>query len=684
MDELLALLDEEQPEESVDDDAASSSARRNQRPTQRLHVEKREGPSPTLQVALTVDDRIGIRMLNRKMSGLDLLNLITDYPYHSPAQLSAYSLASLNKVLADPAAVLDAATVCGIAELVTVGLVFSNSGTRLASSGNAYCALTIGNLTTGPAISVLLFGSSYSKHCRSCSTGKVVALVNPRLIPPKTGGNDGTAVTFSVNDEQQLIVVADARDYGCCKATTRAKNEHGQWVSNGKPCKNFIDKRISEYCQIHRNQERAQAALARGGTTSSMQQLRLQANAFPTAQGNKLRTLVGNQNMMMIPTSKNPSVGLMTHAPMNIVNENLAGNSLLNPRGQASNSNHRGLLSNITLQRPTKKQMSNTLLNPQASHKQIRNQAANSLLCSNNLRHTLVTATTNPYAQRSNTTTLVGPSTTKASATPSHKVPPKTTSRLVTGDILQNKPKRRADGQKRHAVNTDTTGYNGSVLVPIQSKIFAQQKPTGFFPQTGTKAMVKHEKSAADVLAQQQFVAAQLRERKAAAEDALRTTNAQGGATAKKRRRDETSSTSSLRDSLFGSLEDIDRDEVMSAKSRFAHEADAEEYARSRRVVNELEQEESKKEFKAAKKAASQETGSKSIEKEWHCLTCKKTFPQKPVSCIRLNHRLKVDRKIRAVKSIAEKRLELTEKKAEDGGLILGSGLEWSRWNRFS
>ena len=304
-------------------------------------------PAPTAaeKLALSVDDRVGIRMINRKISGLDLMNLITDHPYHSPATLCASSLANLNRMLADPAAVIDAATVCGKTSLVTVGLVFSNSGTRVASSGNAFCNLQIGNLNTGPTVSLLLFGSCYSKYCRTLKAGKVVALVNPRLLPSKNGGAaKDTSITLTVNDESQLILVADARDFGFCKAMVRGKNQAGAWVSNGKACHHFVDTRVGLYCAQHRRQQEQQ----KGGTmsTSALQQLKLQAREFPTVSGNTVRTMTMGRETTAVQNNNNNNTypggsfqGMtQRQIPIDRTTQKLVGNSILNPRGHQQRS----------------------------------------------------------------------------------------------------------------------------------------------------------------------------------------------------------------------------------------------------------------------------------------------------------------------------------------------------------
>lgn len=135
-------------------------------------------------------------------------------------------------------------------------------------------------------------------------------------------------------------------------------------------------------------------------------------------------------------------------------------------------------------------------------------------------------------------------------------------------------------------------------------------------------------------------------------------------------------------------MNDADKERITNKKSRFSMEADAEEYAKSRRIVSELENEESKKEFKASKSNKSLNNGtgtagSTGIKTEWFCQTCKQTFSKRPIGCYNAKHAVKMDRKIQATKSTDEKRLTLSGKHADDGGLKLGSGLEWS-WNRFS
>lgn len=255
--------------------------------------------------------------------------------------------------------------------------------------------------------------------------------------------------------------------------------------------------------------------------------------------------------------------------------------------------------------------------------------------------------------------------------------------RIVTGDILQ-KAAKKADPRRRRAVNTySLTGFNGSVQVPGPSKLFARAPSLASHSlQSAARRRWKHEKSVDDVLVRQEQLAARLREHEVSSATMLGTNTLPKG---RDRRKSTELSMSAKETLLFGHLGDIDIDQVLAAKSQFAMQADAEDYARSRRMVTELEAEEDQKTHSTNKKNASQENAShnSAIEKDYRCLTCQRTFAQKPISCIRHNHTIKVKRSIRASKTKADERQELTDKAPEDGGLKLSSGLDWSR-NRFS
>jgi hypothetical protein len=107
-------------------------------------------------ISAGVDDKLGIRMINRLVGSVDLLDLISINPYYSPASLSAMSLSGLSQILIDPPRTIDQATVCGKTNVATVGIVFNNTGTRISQKGGAFCVLTIGSFVSGPCASVMV------------------------------------------------------------------------------------------------------------------------------------------------------------------------------------------------------------------------------------------------------------------------------------------------------------------------------------------------------------------------------------------------------------------------------------------------------------------------------------------------------------------------------------------------
>jgi hypothetical protein len=600
-------------------------------------------------------------MINLNLSGRNLMSLMSDNPYHSPSQLCAYSLGNLNKLLAVPSATIDSSSVIGKTELVTVGIVFSNSGTRLSNAGNAFCALTLGNLTTGPAVSLLLFGECYAKHCRSCPPGKVIVVINPRLIPPKPNGNDRTSITFSVSDASDVRSVADARDFGICKALTRAKNEVGQWVANDKPCQNYVDKRLGEYCAHHRKQRTAaDQPTAASKSTSNLHLVRENASMARTTQGGvcnkenttslhaqwKANRMTNDTSRLYLPVQDQSRHAIVNALPRQIASKTNPSNSLLNPRKIATKKAHEMRQS---MQTASLRSLSHSTNANQRSLGSVGSGRANLTA------HSLL-----PLAAHGNTGSSLG-----------------------LGQLLETPKPREITGLKRkRVVNTDFTGFEGSVPVPAPSSLFHRQKNPGLvggLVSYRKQPLTKCFKSVTTVREQQQKVALQLGAgkvtsdpRRTQQQPLLGTKNSRDLKTRKQEQKDGHAPSSSL-DELFGPIDDTFRNQILSAESRFANEAYAEEYARSRRVVSELEEEEAK----LAKKGADKQAWP--IVKEWYCAECNKSFQYEPAVCIRQEHRVKMDRKIRDVQSIEEQRVAMTEKKVEDGGLVLGSGLEWSQ-----
>ena len=629
---------------------------------QATSVPESEFSMSSTSVEASVDDRLGIRMLNRNISSIDLLDLLSTNPYHSPATLSFMSLAQLTKILIDPPRIVDEATVNGKTSVVTVGIVFSNTGTRLSSKGNAFCILTIGTFNSGPCISVMLFGSAYAENCRLCTPGKVVALIMPTLMPKREFGGK-TTMSFSVHDNRQFLMVATARDYGTCQANVSTKRVDGKWTSGGS-CKNYVDKRLGQFCESHRKCKSQNSKL--DVALNPKQRLRKKLGQ-PEPISNISNSLNGPTTNMFIAersagvkakanlneTAMKAKIGIGQHAvPMHMTK---SIHKAITPGSGRFVSNPAACTSARALQHRSNAQMS-------------RKQAG---------------------------------------GLEENKIPMKNSVSNDSGDWLNTGAKRRAPlsslassrsqgsmQKKSRKVNTLGAEYDGSVFVPKPSAIFASRKPKMVArPAIATRG--DEVTNFVDAMKKKQFEVASLlngnqvrpssgkvsRDKISSSKHLLKFGREGKISITKTKVVNGTYLSKSFEGEFSNSVGMSDLDKVRTARSRFANEADAEQYAKSRQAVNELEKLESGQEKK--KSSSISERG---MKKEWTCLTCDgKKFSRRPASCICASHKVRVDRVLIKESTTTENRMKLQEKTVEDGGLRLGSGLEWTRnWSRFS
>jgi hypothetical protein len=200
-----------------------------------------------------VDAKLSIRMLNRKIGSIDLMDLLSTSPYHSPSALVSMTTGQLNQILQDPSPVADIANLTGRANLLTIGIVFTNTGTRISKTGRAFSIIEIGNLVTGPIVTVFLFGDVYGKYNNSCLPGMVIGLIDPSFVPhnPNHSAKDNV-ISFSVSDQRQFLLVATARDFGLCKGVIKFKRQDGRLTECA--CKQHVDTRNGPFCDKHRSQ----------------------------------------------------------------------------------------------------------------------------------------------------------------------------------------------------------------------------------------------------------------------------------------------------------------------------------------------------------------------------------------------------------------------------------------------
>lgn len=633
MDDFLELLD------SNDGLPDSKSARRNQ--GEQSRTLSTVTPESSSSHAI-VDEKVGIRMTKRVISSLCLGDMLASNPYHAPASIAAASLATLNRVLVEPASVLDAATVCGNTNLITVGIVFSNSGTRVASSGNAYCMVSIGNLRTGPCVSLLLFGSPYQKHCKTLLPGKVVAVLSPRLMPSKPGN----MATFSLSHDEQLTVVADAKDFGVCRARLRGQNAQGQWVSDAKPCRNYVDTSISHYCKKHAVEKQKKAN--QNSSTTTVKRLLAEAHLYPTMQAKSNRP-----HRLKLTTWQD------------YVATRRMGNESSNMN--AEKSNVRNCISQNTSRQETTQQLSSiaSCNASQFNHNRVHTSLhQNSKMCpqpmANKSRTTLAPHDQLPIHQDGRMRLPLS-TNTNSRAFPAHQDWLKASSKRQSVSSLANTANRK----RQRAVNTvGVVGFDGSVAIPKPSVVAAVPASSRSSKLMSNPA--KMAQSQSEILAKQKALALKhrLQKNQTAATSIGRT--------------DANHPKGALKESLYGSIGNIDKDTLLTASSRFSEQANSENFVRSRQVVEQLEKDEGRKEQLISRN----KNQDGPIEKNWFCDTCKRSFQFEPTLCIRRNHRLKCIRGLKSSTSTEDERVALTKKSVEDGGLTLGSGLEWSQWKK--
>lgn len=130
-------------------------------------------------------------------------------------------------------------------DLCTIAIVTKRGQTMTSSSnGSSFFILELGTFLSngvGSLITMFLFNEAYSAFVnnKALSVGSVVAVVGPRVFPSKPGGC--TAVSFSLKESDQMIIVGRAADLAVCSGNT----------PRGNRCKHLVDLRRSKYYKQH-------------------------------------------------------------------------------------------------------------------------------------------------------------------------------------------------------------------------------------------------------------------------------------------------------------------------------------------------------------------------------------------------------------------------------------------------
>ena len=626
----------------------------------------------------TIDPFTKIRIVSRQTSRMELVDILSPFTFQTTTVLASLCNISLKNLITHPSNNNEPGAIGGKTQMATMGVVFTNSGSRISKNGRAFSILTLGDLSSGPCVSVLLFGDAYSNYTKKIQPGQVVAVLAPSILPKKkesTGRkssykkelNDETSISLSVNERDQLVYIGKALDHGVCLGVNRKQGPEG----SSTRCKHFVDLRHGKYCKYHvRQQSRnVMAPSTRKGpdrkksNLSFVQSLREEANLRRKAPVvNKLNPKVHSTGTLSVVMPRSGAVlsQLARSGFSNSMNPSIPTFQGIQERNKGNN-----------FQIPQNFHLSRVPLHlKKGTPSSATNEESKSL--------TFVSKSmlSNPYAK-----SVV----TKAKHAKNTKEAPKKKLAIdILGDALSPPPsclvKRKLKAKtplvtpsgkentkrKRNLVHME--GFDGQVQVPKPNALFKRiAQPTRKEPENSDylhSSVVDEE----CLLDKQRELSERLKQRK--------HTIMSKGIVEKPSSSQSPSNFHGLWDN--SRLSDRERERLLHAKSNYSIEANAELYVKNRRAVVELE----KRENTQLKREARKSKDEKAIVTEYVCHTCYKGFAKKPLQCIRSGHIIKKKREIKKCPKIEEKRLSLNKKSLKEGGLVLGAGLEWSDWRR--
>jgi hypothetical protein len=518
-----------------------------------------------------------------------------------------------------------------------------------------------------PLVTVFLFGEALGviqRHKRFLQKGWVCAILSPNLMPSRDDtGSSAAAVSLSVNDPRQVLLIGRSVDCSNCKGTIRKKvaSDFGiKWEDVG--CSTLIDLRGgSSYCLTHRRQglsSRSTNANANSTSDSRLQKLR----ADNARNGVTHASTFNNQKPNHLAQSSIP--------PSITLSEALSKPGFLDETLPAATS---------------------------AMTAQYMKKAPKHMKKVTSANEAKVV---NPYAK----------------SKPTEQLAAKRTVHDVLGEEL-NRKKGRLNSHFSNSKNTSTAkqpnakckvfqaeGYDGSVQVPKPSSLF--QKSTFSASLCSVSSSANGKSATSDILEKQRSLAELLQQKKqgivnSKTEDLLsrlssrrivQPTSVQYGH--QSLRNNFATSFGDFSSDGFGT-NTLDRDYLMSAKSCFVSAANAQEYARARGAVQELEMKEfeiDKRKKRIEGSGVNKNSGKLSettikaagiVTAGWICRTCKKKTTFKPVGCFRVRHDVQQQRELKNRNTSLGSTKERLQRHGQDsavGGLTLGSGLEWSGW----
>ncbi|KAL7464604.1 hypothetical protein ACHAXS_004941 [Conticribra weissflogii] len=699
------------------------------------------------------DPITGLRITDRRTSRAEMVDAFLPFEYKSCSMLAAASLADWNILITGGGNnnSIGSGGPSGKTNIATCGILTTDTGSRLSSkTGRAFAMLNLADLPSSmtsrystiagangvgvvhASVSVFLFGDALQilrNNKNFMKIGWAVAVLGPNVMPPRSSGDGAsggapggvTSVSLSVNDPRQILIIGRAVDCERCKGISRKRMGSGYGESRWEEfqCNTLIDLRlchgVGSFCPTHKRQV---VSSSTGGG---------KRNGFSGKSSNGL-TFIQKQRMESISTRQGhgnvvKANDLKQNTGKGNANIALSFSEALTQAGViGSSSISPGDSKNQKLLTETSPHGNVVTNNPSApSHSQPSNRTGVGAVASTlkrapihmkKERQFIIASVTN----RGNSTRVNPYQVNRKGDILRNQTPSKqgNDSHDPLGEALQRKrPLSQFQFSKRKKCSPttplsnrrpckifQTEGYDGSVQVPKPSAVlFRNNVSSQTRVATPVTPSIPERKILApgiaqDILEKQRNLASLMKRGRTEesgkpscpSHTPLRKKPDDEQQTAKSNKgRDDFASLFTLNDKPF------ERDDILHSKSRFASASNAEEYARARSVILQLEAKEDgsdKRKERMEKKQCGGANGKKPesnisaciITTGWVCRTCKKQTKVKPISCVRMRHDVRQKRELKGRVESSRERMEQHRKNSDEGGLTLGSGLEWSGW----
>ena len=137
-------------------------------------------------------------------------------------------------------------------DIVVLAIVASKSDPRSHKPGpgaggkqqdrGKYMVLTLVDLSY--EVELFLFNSGFDRFWRM-TTGTVVAILNPTIMPPPPGREATGRFSLVINsDADTILEIGNSRDLGFCKSVKK----------DGQPCNSWVNAKRTEHCEFHTNE----------------------------------------------------------------------------------------------------------------------------------------------------------------------------------------------------------------------------------------------------------------------------------------------------------------------------------------------------------------------------------------------------------------------------------------------